>query len=80
MTDAELETLAEAADYLGERVVRAPAEGTGRRTEDLDVDPDDHEFPEPDPRERLSRTVVPPLARRRNLVYLSSSNRPVSGT
>jgi len=48
MTDAELAALAEAADDLGERVVRALAERTGRKPEDFDVDTDDYEFPVPE--------------------------------
>lgn len=47
MTDDELDALAEAADDLGERVVRALAEETGRPVEDFDIDPGDYEFPAP---------------------------------
>lgn len=49
MTDDELDALAAAADDLGERVVRALAEETGRPVRDFDIDPDDYEFPAPGP-------------------------------
>lgn len=57
MTDDELDALAEAVDDLGERVVRALAEETGRPVEEFDIDPDDYEFPEPAGagRDRLDR-------------------------
>lgn len=45
MTDKEIEDVAEAADELGERMVEALAEKTGRDPEDFDTDPDDYEFP-----------------------------------
>jgi len=38
MTDEELENVAEAADDLGERMVEALAEETGRDPEDFDLD------------------------------------------
>ena len=38
MTDEELENVAEAADDLGERMVEALAEETGRDPEDFDLE------------------------------------------
>ncbi len=48
MTEEELEDVAEAADELGERMVEALAEETGRDPDEFDVDPVDYEFPDPD--------------------------------
>lgn len=45
MTDEEIEDVAEAADELGERMVEALAEETGRDPDDFGADPDDYEFP-----------------------------------
>jgi ATP-dependent protease ClpP protease subunit len=47
MTEEEIEDVAEAADELGERMVEALAEETGRDPDEFDVDPDDYEFPGP---------------------------------
>jgi hypothetical protein len=41
MTEAAFETLAEAADDLGGRVVRAHVEETGRKPEGFDISPED---------------------------------------
>lgn len=43
MTEEEIEEIAEAADDLGERMVDALAEETGRDREEFEVDPDDSE-------------------------------------
>ena len=48
MTEEEIEDVAEAADELGERMVEALADETGREPEEFEVDPDDYEFPAPD--------------------------------
>jgi hypothetical protein len=47
MTEEEIEDVAEAADELGERMVEALVEETGRDPDEFDVDPDDYEFPGP---------------------------------
>jgi len=41
MTEKEIEEVAEAADDLGERIVDALAEETGRDREEFEADPDD---------------------------------------
>jgi len=47
MTEEEIEDVAEAADELGERMVEALAEETGRDPDEFDVDPDGYELPDP---------------------------------
>jgi len=47
MTDEEIEDVAEAADELGDRMVEALAEETGRSPEEFDIDHDDYDFPDP---------------------------------
>ena len=48
MTDEEVEDVAEAADELGERMVEALAEETGRDSDEFDIGSDNCEFPDPD--------------------------------
>lgn len=48
MTEEEIEDVAEAADELGERMVEALAEETGRDPAEFDVDQDDYDFPAPE--------------------------------
>lgn len=48
MTEEEIEDVAEAADELGERMVQALAEETGRDPDEFDIDSEGYEFPGPD--------------------------------
>ena len=48
MIDEEIEDVAEAADELGDRMVEALAEETGRSPEEFDIDQDEYDFPDPD--------------------------------
>lgn len=48
MTDEEIDDVAAAADELGERMVEALAEETGREPDEFEADTDDYEFPAPD--------------------------------
>jgi hypothetical protein len=48
MTEEELENVAAAADELGERMVEALVEETGRDPDEFEADPGDYDFPEPD--------------------------------
>lgn len=47
LTDEEIETVAEAADDLGKRVVESLAEETGRDPAAFDVDEEHYDFSEP---------------------------------
>ena len=46
MTEDEIEDVAEAADELGEQMVGALAEETGRDPDEFDIDPNGYECPD----------------------------------
>ncbi len=48
MIKEEIEDVAKAADELGERMVKALAEETGRDPDEFDINSNDYEFPDSD--------------------------------